>query len=374
MGSCTPATPTLLRRRRLDLNTPLPSYYSDESPEQQPLPLEAAVLMGDAAAARLLLAAGAVPNEAIVRLATDQLHVGRVTGLVRDPSSRPGLHMDGIAGRIALEQGSVEDIACVERVLETHRIDSVFHLAAQALVGVANRDPLGTFEANIKGTWTVLDACRRSATVSRIVIASSDKAYGAHAVLPYQESYALQGRHPYDVSKSCADLIAMTYHTTWRTPVSITRCGNIFGPRDMNFSRIIPGTIRAALHGERPVIRSDGSPVRDYLSVQDAVSAYLSLAERMDDPAIHGQAFNFGTGEPVSVLDLTRRVLAAAGRADLEPLVQNNASSEIHRQYLSSDRARDVLGWRPGAPLDIRLRETVAWYRARPDLLGGLAA
>jgi CDP-glucose 4,6-dehydratase len=174
----------------------------------------------------------------------------------------------------------------------------------------------------------------------------------------------LQGRHPYDVSKSCADLISMAYHTSYQTPVCITRCGNLFGPGDLNFNRIIPGTIRSALLGERPVIRSDGSPIRDYVYVKDVVGAYLLLAERMDDSALHGQAFNIGTGEPVSVLDLTRRVLQAAARPDLEPDVQNNASREIPRQYLSADHARAVLGWQPGGTLNERLRDTVDWYRA----------
>jgi CDP-glucose 4,6-dehydratase len=237
-------------------------------------------------------------------------------------------------------------------------------------VGAANRNPLSTFEANIKGTWVVMDACRRSPLVTRVVVASSDKAYGEHEHLPYTEDLPLQGRHPYDVSKSCADLIAVTYHNTYKTPVCITRCGNLFGPGDLNFNRIVPGTIRSALLGERPVIRSDGSPVRDYVYVKDVASAYLRLAEKMDDAALHGRAFNIGTGEPVSVLDLTRRLLAAADRSDLEPLVQNTASSEILRQYLSTDAAREVLGWTPSAGLDARLREAVDWYRAHPATYG----
>jgi CDP-glucose 4,6-dehydratase len=240
----------------------------------------------------------------------------------------------------------------------------VFHLGAQAIVGVANRNPLSTFEANIKGTWVLLEACRRVSTVERIVVASSDKAYGDHATLPYQEDFALQGRHPYDVSKSCADLIALSYAQTWRLPVSITRCGNLFGPGDLNVNRIVPGTCLAAIDGERPVIRSDGSPVRDYFYVEDIVQAYLRLAEHMDDEGVVGRAFNFGTGDPVSVLDLTRRTLAAAGRPDLEPDVRNNAHGEIQAQYLSSALALDKLGWRPGAGLDERLKQTFLWYRA----------
>lgn len=286
-----------------------------------------------------------------------------VVGLVRDGVWRSPFYLDGVSAKVDIVRGAVEDTVAVERAVNEYEIDTVFHLAAQAIVGAANRNPLSTFEANIKGTWVLMDACRRSPLVTRVVVASSDKAYGEHEHLPYTEDLPLQGRHPYDVSKSCADLIAVTYHNTYRTPVCITRCGNLFGPGDLNFNRIVPGTIRAALQGDRPVIRSDGSPVRDYVYVKDVVTAYLVLAERMDDSALHGRAFNIGTGEPVSVLDLTRRTLAAAGRPDLEPLVQNTASSEILRQYLDSGAAREVLGWSPGAGLDGRLRETAEWYR-----------
>jgi len=286
-----------------------------------------------------------------------------VIGLVRDGIWRSPFYLDSIANQVTVVRGSVEDISTVERAVNEYEVDTVFHLAAQAIVGTAKRNPLSTFEANIKGTWVVLEACRHSPLVSRVVIASSDKAYGEHEHLPYHEALPLEGRHPYDVSKSCADLIATTYHATYKTPVCITRCGNLFGPGDFNFNRIIPGTIRAALRGQRPVIRSDGSPIRDYIYVKDAVAAYLLLAERMDDGSVHGKAFNFGTGEPVSVIDLTRRLLTAAARPDLEPDVQNTASNEIQRQYLSTEFARKVLGWAPGRTLGDRLQETVAWYR-----------
>ena len=286
-----------------------------------------------------------------------------VIGLVRDGIWRSPFYLDSIADQVTVVRGSVEDISTVERAVNEYEVDTVFHLAAQAIVGTAKRSPLSTFEANIKGTWVVLEACRHSPLVSRVVIASSDKAYGEHHHLPYHEGLPLEGRHPYDVSKSCADLIATTYHATYKTPVCITRCGNLFGPGDFNFNRIIPGTIRAALRGQRPVIRSDGSPIRDYIYVKDAVAAYLLLAERMDDASVHGKAFNFGTGEPVSVIDLTRRLLTAAARPDLEPDVQNTASNEIQRQYLSTELARKVLGWAPGRTLGDRLQETVAWYR-----------
>lgn len=286
-----------------------------------------------------------------------------VVGLVRDHVPQSPFFLNGINKRISSVRGSVEDIVSVERAINEYEVDTVFHLAAQAIVGVANRNPLSTFEANIKGTWVVLEACRNSKSVSRVVVASSDKAYGDHENLPYQEDFPLQGRHPYDVSKSCADLIAISYHHTYGTPVCITRCGNLFGPGDMNFNRIVPGTIKSVLDNERPVIRSDGSPMRDYVFVGDIVNAYLMLAEHMDDRSIHGRAFNFGTGEPVSVLDLTNTILRVAGREDLEPDIQNTAKAEILHQYLSSRLANEVLGWKPGATLAERLAETYAWYR-----------
>ena len=292
-----------------------------------------------------------------------------VVGLVRDGVWRSPFYLEGVAERVDIVTGSVEDLAAVERAVNEYEVDTVFHLAAQAIVGVANRNPLSTFEANIKGTWVVLEAVRRNPRVRRLVVASSDKAYGEHEHLPYTEDLPLQGRHPYDVSKSCADLIATCYATTYATPVCITRCGNLFGPGDLNFNRIVPGTIRSALRGERPVIRSDGSPLRDYVFVKDVAGAYITLSERMDDAALHGLAFNIGTGEPVSVLDLTRRLLAAADRPDLEPLVQGEAKGEILRQYLSSERARDMLGWEAAATLDERLRDTVGWYRTHLDKL-----
>ncbi len=287
-----------------------------------------------------------------------------VVGLVRDQVPWSPLHAEGIDRRMITVRGDVQDQALLERVVNEYEVDCVFHLAAQAIVGAANRNPVATFETNIKGTWCMLEACRRSPLVKRVMVASSDKAYGDHPVLPYTEGHALAGRHPYDVSKSCADLIALAYAHTYRVPVGVTRCGNIFGPRDINFSRIVPGTIRSALRGERPVIRSDGTPVRDYIYVDDVVAGYLSLAERIDGDEIRGRAFNFGTGEQQSVLGLTRLILEAAGRSDLEPLVLNEARAEIATQYLSSDLAHHLLSWQPGARVAARLAETVSWYRA----------
>jgi CDP-glucose 4,6-dehydratase len=286
-----------------------------------------------------------------------------VVGLVRDVVPKAPFFNQGIEKQISVVRGSVEDYETVERAINEYEINTVFHLAAQAIVGVANRNPMSTFETNIKGTWVLLEACRRNPMVSRVVVASSDKAYGHHDNLPYQEDFPLQGRHPYDTSKSCADLIALTYHHTYRTPVCITRCGNLFGPGDMNYTRIVPGTMRSVIKGERPVIRSDGSPIRDYVFIQDIVDAYQILAEHMDDSSLHGLAFNFGTGEPVSVLELTKKILTVAGREDLKPEVLNNAKGEIQHQYLSSERANTLLGWHPGASLEQRLAEAYAWYR-----------
>jgi CDP-glucose 4,6-dehydratase len=273
--------------------------------------------------------------------------------------------------RIAIVPGAIEDYDLIERALAEYEVHTVFHLAAQAIVTTANLNPRATFETNIRGTWNVLEACRRNGSVASVIVASSDKAYGAHKALPYTESHPLAGTHPYDVSKSCADLIAGAYYSTYRTPVAITRCGNMFGPGDLNFSRLVPGTIRSALMGEPPVIRSDGTPVRDYVFVEDIVDGYLRLAERMQEEKVRGKAYNFGTGEPLSVLDLTERILALAGRPDLRPQVLNQAKAEIQAQYLSSERAEAVLGWKPGRPVAERLAQTVDWYRT---FLSGSAA
>ena len=289
----------------------------------------------------------------------------RVIALVRDWDPQTELVRSGDILRTNVVNGRLEDYDTLERAINEHEIDTVFHLGAQTIVGTAARSPISTFESNIQGTWNLLEACRQNARlVQRVVVASSDKAYGVHEELPYTERHALQGTHPYDVSKSCADLIALAYHHTYATPVCVTRCGNLFGGGDLNFNRLVPGTVRSALRGERPLIRSDGTMVRDYVAVQDVVDAYLLLAERMDDREVVGRAFNFATGEPQSVLELTRRILRAAAREDLEPVILNEAKGEIPRQYLSSDRAREVLGWRPSQPLDARLREAVEWYRA----------
>ncbi len=285
-----------------------------------------------------------------------------VVALVRDEVPQSRLWSTRAAERVSVVRGRVEDQALIERALGEYEIECVFHLAAQTIVTIANKNPVSTFETNVKGTWSVLEACRRSPSVKRIVFASSDKAYGDHEMLPYDESAPLQGRHPYDVSKSAADLIAQSYHATFGLPVAVTRCGNFYGGGDLNWNRIVPGTIRSVLRGEAPLIRSDGTYVRDYFYVKDGVHAYLTLAEQLDQPGIAGQAFNFSNEIQVDVLALTRQILAALG-SGLEPEVLGQASGEIRHQYLSARKARERLGWRPLYGLDEGLAETVAWYR-----------
>ncbi|MBI1850368.1 MAG: GDP-mannose 4,6-dehydratase [Planctomycetes bacterium] len=291
--------------------------------------------------------------------------VGRgadVVALVRDDVPGSELRRSGTLERISQVHGALEDFDCLERAINEFEIETVFHVGAQTIVGIANRNPRSTFEANVKGTWNLLEACRRVPTVKRIVIASSDKAYGDSDELPYDESTPLRGRHPYDVSKSCADLIATAYHATYGSPVAITRCGNLYGGGDLNWNRIIPGTIRSVIRGERPVIRSDGSYVRDYFFVKDAVLAYVALAEKMDDRALHGEAFNFSNETQLSVLDVAREVLTVM-KSKLELDVRNEASGEIKHQYLSAKKARQRLGWKPRFTLRDALGETVEWYR-----------
>ena len=286
-----------------------------------------------------------------------------VVGLVRDVVPFSSLRRSGYQDRIAVVRGDVTDYELVERVLNEYEIDAVFHLAAQTIVPIANRAPLSTFETNVKGTWTVLEAVRRSPRVTRVAVASSDKAYGAHERLPYTEDMSLLGCHPYDVSKACADLIARTFTATYDLPVAVTRCANLYGGGDLNWSRIVPGTIRSVIRGERPIVRSDGTPLRDYLYVQDAVYAYLALAEHLDDPAVRGAAFNFGMDDPRSALEMVRTIIAVSDHPELEPVVLADAPNEIQAQYLDSGKARRILGWSPRYSFEEGLRETLEWYR-----------
>ncbi|MDX1393715.1 MAG: GDP-mannose 4,6-dehydratase [Gemmatimonadota bacterium] len=287
-----------------------------------------------------------------------------VTCLVRDWVPQSRLHTDGVVDRVQVVRGELEDLAVSVRALNEYEVDSVFHLGAQTIVGTAARSALSTFESNIRGTWTLLEACRTLGDrIERIIVASSDKAYGEHETLPYTEDAPLIGRFPYDVSKSCTDLISLSYFHTYGLPIAVTRCGNLFGGGDLNFNRLIPGTIRSVLRGERPVIRSDGEYVRDYFYVRDAVGSYLRLAERLPDE-FTGEAFNFGNERPLSVIEMVRMILEIMDRTDLEPIIRNEASAEIRAQYLDCTRARERLGWTPSYDLEAGLRETIDWYGA----------
>lgn len=286
-----------------------------------------------------------------------------VTCLVRDWVPRSMLLDEGDLARVTIVRGDVRDQALLERAIGEYEIDTVIHLAAQTIVGIANRNPVSTLETNVAGTWALLEACRRSPRVRQIVLASSDKAYGDQPDLPYDESTPLQGRHPYDVSKSCSDLIGQMYATSFGLPVTITRCGNFFGGGDLNWNRLVPGTIRSVLRGERPIIRSDGQYIRDYFYVEDGADAYMTLAEALaGDRSLAGSAFNFSNEARVSVLELVARILRLMD-STLEPDVRNEATGEIRLQYLSAALARERLGWAPRFTLDEGLTRTIAWYR-----------
>ncbi len=286
----------------------------------------------------------------------------QVTALVRDWDPQSELLRSGTVNKISIVNGVLEDFYCVERAINEHEVDTVFHLGAQTIVGTANRSPLPTFEANIRGTYNLLEACRRHPTVTRIVIASSDKAYGTGTTLPYTEEMPPLGQHPYDVSKSCADLISQAYHHTYGLPVIIARCGNIYGGGDLNWNRIIPGTIRSLHQGESPIIRSDGKFTRDYIYVQDAVQAYMTMAQALESKELSGHAFNFGPSQPLSVIEVVKTLCRLMDREDILPVILDEAKSEIRDQYLDSSKAQKLLGWSPQYTLEEGLKETIAWY------------
>ncbi|MEW6696553.1 MAG: GDP-mannose 4,6-dehydratase [Bacillota bacterium] len=288
----------------------------------------------------------------------------KVVGIIRDHVGYSNLYQDGLTHQIDIAHGDITDFQFVNRVLAEYEVDTVFHLAAQTIVTIANRSPLSTFESNIKGTWTILEACRLSPTVERVVVASSDKAYGDAEQLPYVEGHPLKGRHPYDVSKSCTDLIAQSYYHTYRLPVAVSRLANVYGGGDLNFNRIVPGTMKAVLENRSPVVRSDGSPLREYLYVEDAVQAYITLAENLHRPEVTGQAFNFAPHKPFAVLEMVEAIIKVSGK-ELQPDVRGKRflDGEIQHQYSDSSKARKILEWVPRWELEQGLAKTLAWYR-----------
>lgn len=286
-----------------------------------------------------------------------------VVALVLDTNPQSDVYRSGLIHRVTVVNGRLEKLADLERAIVEYEIETVIHLGAQAIVGVAHRSPLATFEANIRGTWNLLEACRlHSGLVKRVVIASSDKAYGEHDQLPYTEDMSLEGRQPYEVSKSCADLIAQAYSHTYGLPVAIARCGNIYGGGDLNWSRIVPGTIRSLYRGESPAIRSDGQYIRDYVYVKDVSRAYLTLAERMDSAGVRGEGFNFSPESRVTVMEIVDKIRQIMKCGHVSVTVLDNAKGEIRNQYLSSEKARRILGWAPDYTLEEGLKETVDWY------------
>ena len=289
----------------------------------------------------------------------------QVVLLVKDTNPQSEISRSGDINKVAITYGNLEDFDTLESAINLYDVETVFHLGAQTQTGVAHRSPLGTFETNIRGTYNLLEACRvHEKLVRRVVIASTDKAYGTQKKLPYTETMPLDARHSYDVSKSCADLLAQTYIHTYKLPIGITRFGNVYGGGDWNLKRIVPGTIHSLARGKSPVIRSDGTPVRDYIYVEDVAEGYLQLAEKLEDPTVSGQAFNFSDEHPVSVLEIVALIRKLMGREDLEPTIQDTATAEIAAQSLDATKAKKLLGWRPRFSLEEGLRKTIDWYLA----------
>jgi CDP-glucose 4,6-dehydratase len=287
-----------------------------------------------------------------------------VVVLVRDADPQSELVRSGDIGRTIVVNGELEDERVVERAINEHEVDTIFHLGAQTLVGVAHRSPVPTLEANVRGTYYLLEAARRhEKLVSAVVVASSDKAYGESDRLPYTEDMPLGGRHPYDVSKVCAELLALSYESTYGVPVGIARCANIYGGGDLNWSRIVPGTIRSLLLGQRPVLRSDGTFVRDYMYVKDAARSYIALCEALLARSAQGEAFNFGADAACTVREIVERIAVLMGHSDVEPEILDSAEGEIHDQFLDASKARAALSWAPDYDLDRGLAETIDWYR-----------
>lgn len=301
-----------------------------------------------------LLGSALVP--ALLRLGAD------VVCLVRDNVPQSNLLRSGWTSKVKTVQGDIADQALLERVLGEYEVATVFHLAAQTIVGVANANPISTFESNIAGTWRLMEACRRSPRVKQIAVASSDKAYGDQTALPYDETMPVSGRFPYDVSKSCTDLIAQSYAHTYELPVLVTRCGNFFGPGDLNWNRIVPGTVRSLMRGQRPVIRSDGKYIRDYIFIEDAAQAYIQAVEQLTlKPDLKGHAFNFSTETQLTVVEMVE-LITGLMKSDVQPEIRNEARAEIPHQYLSAAKAREMLGWKPAFTIAQGLERTIPWY------------
>ena len=288
-----------------------------------------------------------------------------VIALIRDPNPQTEFYQNGSHQKAIVASGSLEDYSCIERIINKYEVDTVFHLGAQTIVGAAFRNPFSTFEANIRGTYNLLEACRHHKFVSRVVIASSDKAYGESDILPYTEMMPVAGKHPYDVSKSCVDLISTCYFKTYDLPIAIARCGNIYGEGDLNWSRLIPGTIRSLFLEQNPIIRSDGKFTRDYIYVEDVVGAYLCLGENLHRPEIRGEAFNFGPEIPYSVLEIVQTLQRLMNTPHLEPKILNLANAEIRDQSLNSQKAKQLLKWNHRYSLEEGLAKTIEWYKFR---------
>ena len=297
--------------------------------------------------ARLLLAKGA-----------------RVVCLLRSCARLNALDLLDLRRHIETVEGSIENLPLLEDLLRQFRVNAVFHLAAQSIIGTATHSPLATFDSNIRGTYLLLEACRLTGIPRRIVVASSDKAYGAHPTLPYTEDYPLLGTSPYAASKACTDLLARSFAKTYRLAVTICRSTNVYGPADLNFSRIVPGTFLSLFQGKSPIIQSDGTPIRQLIHVEDLARGYLRLAEEAGQFA--GQAFNLGSSPPMQIRALVDRLVEIAGFTDLLPprvLLPPGPSNQIDAQVLSTDKARKLLGWEAEISLDDGLGATWTWYR-----------
>jgi len=282
---------------------------------------------------------------------------------IRDWNPQTQLIASGDVLKTTVVSGKLENYDDIDRAINEYQADTIFHLGAQTIVGSALRNPLACFESNIRGTYNLLEATRRyKSFVKRTIIASSDKAYGSSDILPYTEDMPLQGKGPYDVSKSCADLLSLAYAQTYNLPITVARCGNIYGPGDLNWSRIVPDTIRRLYHKQNPVLRSDGSYIRDYIYVMDVVDAYIHLAEKTDEPDIRGEAFNFSTESKITVLEITNKIIELMDCKELTPIILNEAKGEIKNQYLDSSKARKLLNWKPKYSIEEGLIQTIKWY------------